>query len=181
MNHIYELQTLLSHINFIGGVLVDIAKERCKPGYLKQVFPHIPADKFPKYGTKAYWLLVLLSDGQPHDIWVIWLWLCSPAGPRSPLQTLTNERGHQLWLINNLSEKGKPGIYQLDIAHLNGSALDDELARIECLLKYLENSENLNDKAAKRLTEVQEKKRRLLEEHPNRYGQQGPAKPLPDL
>lgn len=180
MNHVYELQTLFSHFRLVGELLLDIAKERGKPGYLQEVFPHIPADKFPKYGTKAYWLLVLLSDGQAHDIWVIWLWLASPAGPRSPLQTLTNERGHQLWLINNLSEKGKPAVYQLDIAHLNGSALDDELARIECLLKYLENSENLGDNAAKKLPEVRDKKRRLLEEHPNRYGQ-GPAKPLPNL
>lgn len=180
MSHSHELRALFSNLNCIASRLLGISEERGNPDYLQKVFPHISADKFPKHGTKAYWLLVLLSDGQPHNIWVIWLWLASPAGPRSPLQTLTNERGHQLWLINNLSEKGKPAVYQLDIAHLNGSALEDELARIDSLLKYLENSESLNEQAAKRLSEVKEKKQRVLEEHPTRYGQ-GPAQPLPNL
>lgn len=180
MNHLYEIQTFFNTLKVFFESLEEIAEERGKPGYLQKVFPHIPADKFPRYGSQNYWTLVLLSDGQPHDILEIWLWVASPAGPRSPLQTLTNERGHQLWLINNLSEKGKPAVYQLDIAHLNGSALDDELARIECLLKYLGNSENLNEKAAQRLAEIRKKKIVVLEEKQNRYGQ-GPAKALPNL
>lgn len=182
MDHLYALQTFFAMLSGLNERLQRIAKERSKPGYLQERFPQIPADKFPREGSFGYLLLVLLSDGLPHDIWEIWLWLGSPAGPRSPLQNLTNERGNKLWLIHNLSEKGKPAVYQLDIAHLNGSALDDVLARADSLMKNLENSEILDENAAKRLPKVKEGIRRLQEEHPNRYGQRNePPKPLSDL
>lgn len=178
MNHLYLVQLLLDHLTKIGNQLRAM-DERSKPGYLLTIFPHVPPERFPQYGTKAYWLLVLLSDGLPHDIWTIWIWLASTAGARSALQTLTNERGNYYWLIHNIAASG-PAIYQLDSLHLSDSGLDDTMARLDAELLYLERSESLNQGAIKRLPEVQEKKRRLLSQNPGRWSDK-PARPLPEL
>lgn len=154
--------------------------DRMAPGYLNDIFRHVKSEHLPRYGTNAYRALVLLSDGLPHDIWELWLWVASPAGPRSALQTLTNERDGLLWLIENVNQGGH-GVYQLAALHLEGSQSSDAKARLKANGRFLDRSEVIAIAGAKLLPEVTEKKQRFLSDHPEfKYGF-GPARPMPDL
>lgn len=172
---IQDMSSLFNHLSERYQQLSELSG-RMKPGYLEGIFRHVPARDIPKHGTKAYRALALLSDGLPHDVWELWLWLASPAGPRSAIQALTNERkgGGYLWLIENINDSG-PAVYQLAALHLEGTPEADARARLLARKRWLERSENLADSEARRRPEIKEKKARFLSDHPEfRFGPSGP-------
>lgn len=131
---------------------------RLEHGSLEKTFAHVPPKHLPGYGTFAYALLVLLSDGKPYSTREITAWL--GRDPRSARQCLTNKT-HGYWLINNLRKKGNIGLYQLDYGHLSGDIQDDTKARNQARILLARHSLNQARRESERLPAASERYQNL--------------------
>ncbi len=96
---------------------------------------HIMPAYIPKMNTKAFALLDLLLDLEEHPTIEIMNKLGSD--PRSALQQLKGER-FGFWNIHNVGDLN--GIYQLDVRHLKGDPVLDQLARHEREYEFRKDS-----------------------------------------
>jgi len=109
-------------------------------------FSHIPKIHIPSFGTRAYQLLLILSDGLPHTTRELTIALGSD--PRSPLQALRGEV-YGFWLIHNLGDS--IGNYVLDSRHLSGDIKQDFEARQIAEITLRERSREIAERESYRL------------------------------
>jgi len=108
----------------------------------------IPTEAIPSPSTKARRLLLLLSDGLPHN--KIECMLALGNDTRGPLQSLTGAN-YGFWLIHNLTKGSGSAVYQLDYRHLTGIPADDSSARIDAEVRYRERSNKIAQRESERL------------------------------